>query len=173
MEATERRVIETGEILASFDRALPKVYDYILYRCHNKAVAEDLTSETFLAAVRDAQGGMCEAFSVAWLIGIARHKLVDHWRRQEREERHLSAVGVTPDIDAGLDQIEPGRGMDVLHRLNPMQAAALTLRHVDNLSVPEVAALLGRSVHATETLLSRARTTFRNRYLHMDEASDV
>jgi RNA polymerase sigma-70 factor (ECF subfamily) len=48
--------------------------------------------------------------------------------------------------------------------MNPFQRAALTLRHVDGLSVPEVAALLGRSTAATETLLARARAVFRQRY---------
>ena len=54
--------------------------------------------------------------------------------------------------------------MDVLATMSPIQRAALTLRHVDGLSVPEVAELLGRSVHATETLLVRARAAFRRRY---------
>jgi RNA polymerase sigma-70 factor (ECF subfamily) len=63
------------------------VYGYLIARCGDQAVAEDLTSETFLAAARqDAP------LSVAWLIGVARHKLVDHWRRQARQERLLRAV---------------------------------------------------------------------------------
>ena len=172
MEVGHRRSIEASEVLASFDRALPQVYDYVLYRCRNKAVAEDLTSETFLAAVRDVGRSTPEAISVAWLIGIARHKLIDHWRRQEREERRLSMVGVAPEIDTTLDEVEPGRGMAVLDGMNAMQSAALTLRHVDGLSVPDVAAALGRSIPATETLLSRGRSTFRIRYLELLEAHD-
>jgi DNA-directed RNA polymerase specialized sigma24 family protein len=42
--------------------------------------------------------------------------------------------------------------------------AALTLRHLDGLSVPEVATVLGRTVHATEALLVRARNAFRASY---------
>ena len=42
--------------------------------------------------------------------------------------------------------------------------AALTLRYVDDLSVPAVAELLGRTVHATEALLVRARSAFRVAY---------
>ena len=59
--------------------------------------------------------------------------------------------------------------MEVLAGMNPSQRAALTLRHVDGLSVPEVAGLLGRSTAATETLLARARSVFRQRYA-MSEA---
>ena len=75
-------------LLSLYDRALPEVYGYLLARCGQRAVAEDLTAETFLAAVRaEADGG--GPTTVAWLIGTARHKLVDHWRRREREERSL------------------------------------------------------------------------------------
>ena len=117
--------------------------------------AEDLTSETFLAAVGAIRSGAVDEPSIGWLIGIARHKLVDHWRRSEREERRLRVVASQPA--AGDLAIDPGRGMEVLAGMNPFQRAALTLRHVDGLSVPEVARLLGRSTAATETLLARAR----------------
>jgi RNA polymerase sigma-70 factor (ECF subfamily) len=50
--------------MALYDRALPQVYGYLADRCRDPATAEDLTSETFLAAVRadatdatDATGG--------------------------------------------------------------------------------------------------------------------
>ena len=59
-----------------------------------------------------------------------------------------------------------GRGdvQAVLDRLTSPHRAALTLRYLDDLPVPEVAALLGRTVHATEALLVRARTAFRTTY---------
>ena len=53
---------------------------------------------------------------------------------------------------------------DVLARLGPHHRSALTLRYVDGLSVPEVASLLERTVHATEALLVRARIAFRTEY---------
>ena len=61
------------QLLALYDRALPQVYGYLLRRCGDRTLAEDLTSETFLGAV-----GADGPFTVPWLIGIARHKLVDH-----------------------------------------------------------------------------------------------
>ncbi len=70
--------------LAWYDAALPQVYGYLLRRCGSVEVAEDLTSEVFLAAVR-GEGPR----DPAWLTAIARNKLVDHWRRAERESRAL------------------------------------------------------------------------------------
>lgn len=147
-------------LLALYDTALPQVHGYLLRRCGDRSVAEDLTSEVFLAAVRaDRDVGL------PWLIGTARHKLVDHWRRVAREERGLAEAGLDEladdPWDAHLDVLLARQALDLLgahHR------AALVLRHVDDLPVPEVAAHLGRTVHATEALLSRARSAYRRVY---------
>ena len=63
--------------------------------------------------------------------------------------------------DVELDAL---RARDVLAALGPHHRAALVLRHVDGLPVPEVAAHLGRTLHATEALLVRARRAFRSAY---------
>lgn len=148
-----------SDLLELYDEALPQVYGYLLSRCGQRAVAEDLTAETFLAAV-----GAETEVSVPWLIGVARHKLVDHWRRQSREERSLAEVGPAaepPWEDCVLDAVT---AHEVLGRLGPHHRAALTLRYLDGLPVPEVARLLDRTLHATEALLVRARAAFRRAY---------
>jgi RNA polymerase sigma-70 factor, ECF subfamily len=160
-----------GALLDLYDRALPQVYGYLLRRCSSKAVAEDLTAETFLAAVTAVRQEPQPRLDVGWLIGVARHKLVDHWRRQAREERSLSLAGDAPAAaadpwDAQLDAI---RAREVLDRLGTHHRAALTLRYLDGLTVAQVAAHLGRTLHATEALLVRARIAFRRRY---EEGSD-
>ena len=153
-------------LLALYDRALPQVYGYLLPRSGNAAVAEDLTAETFLAAVSAVQRGTVADLTVAWLVGVARHKLVDHWRRQAREERQLKAVEemVVPWEDPWDAHLEVTRARAVLATLGPHHRGALTLRYLDALSVPEVARALGRTVHATEALLVRARAAFRRAY---------
>ena len=152
-------------LLSLYDRALPEVYGYLLARCGQRALAEDLTAETFLAAVRAESGGG-DPTTVPWLIGTARHKLVDHWRRLEREERGLRLLdgGEQHTEDPWDDELDGLRAQHVLQQLSPGHRAALTLRYLDDLPVARVAAHLGRSVHATEALLVRARTAFRRRY---------
>ncbi|HST64332.1 MAG TPA: RNA polymerase sigma factor [Mycobacteriales bacterium] len=151
-------------LLELYDEALPQVYGYLLSRCGQRALAEDLTAETFLAAV--SQRG---PLSVGWLIGVARHKLADHWRRQAREERSLALVPAEAEPrweDCVLDAVA---ARAVLERLGPHHRLALTLRYLDGLPVPEVARLLDRTLHATEALLVRARAAFRRAY---DEGVD-
>src|SRR5882757_2806400 len=92
-------------LLALYDRALPQVYGYLAARVGDAAVAEDLTAETFLAAVRAVREAKVPELTIAWLVTVARNKLVDHWRRSAREERSLR-LAVDPDddvVDDGMD----------------------------------------------------------------------
>jgi RNA polymerase sigma-70 factor (ECF subfamily) len=102
--------------------------------------------------------------TVAWLIGVARHKLVDHWRRGERERRGLAAVGPDQPIDPWEELLDTSAAHSALARLPGPQRAALALRYLDGLSVPEIADHLDRTVRGTETLLVRARTALRRIY---------
>jgi RNA polymerase sigma-70 factor (ECF subfamily) len=152
-------------LLAVYDRALPIVYGYLLSRCGQVAIAEDLTAETFLAAAEAVGREQPPPVSVPWIVGVARHKLVDHWRREFREQRSLRAVADdAPPEDPWDVRLDALGARDTLQRLAPHHRAALTLRYVDDLPVAAVAALLDRSVHATEALLVRARAAFRKSY---------
>ena len=155
-----------GVFLALYDDAMPQVYGYLLARCGGRTAAEDLTAETFLAAVAAVRGGGACPVSIPWLIGVARHKLVDHWRREGREDRRHRTLTdqVALAVDPWDAEIDAVAARQTLGRLASQHRAALTLRYVDDLPVPEVAALLGRSVHATEALLVRARAMFRRAY---------
>src|SRR6202451_2855037 len=153
-------------LLELYDDALPHVYGYLLARCGDTGLAEDLTSESFLAAVHAARKPGATDPSVPWLIGVARHKLADHWRRAEREQRGLRLLdSEPPPVDdpweTAIDRI---RAREVLGQLGVHHRAALTLRYLDGLPVPEVAEHLDRTVHATEALLVRARAALRHIY---------
>jgi RNA polymerase sigma-70 factor (ECF subfamily) len=100
---------------------------------------------------------------MSWIFGIARHKLLDHYRRQARARLHEptdAAEPATTAQDEGDD-----RASVALAAIPRDQRLVLVLRHVDDLSVPEIAAALGRSIEAVESLLSRARAGFRRAYL--------
>jgi RNA polymerase sigma-70 factor, ECF subfamily len=153
-------------LLALYDRAVPQVYGYLLPRC-GAGVAEDLTAETFLAAVAAVQRDTVPDLTVGWLVGVARHKLVDHWRRQAREHRKLQLVAdeTVAEDDPWDQRIDRTLAHETLQRLGPHHRAALTLRYLDGLPVAEVAGHLGRTLHATEALLVRARSAFRRAYV--------
>jgi RNA polymerase sigma-70 factor, ECF subfamily len=157
-------------LLAIYEHAVGEVFTYLRARCGGRAQAEDLTADTFLAAVGQIRRGAVEEVTVAWLIGIARHKLLDEWRRAARRPRperlregaaDERAIDGHDEWDAVIDQHLVGQ---VMAELGPHHRSALALRYFDGLPVPDVAAHLGRTVEATETLLVRARRRFRTVY---------
>ncbi len=144
------------------------VYGYFVRRCGDRGAAEDLTSETFLAAMDAACKAEPPPFSIAWLLGVARHKLADHYRRgPDRLSVPVAEppepVEVTDDWDAELDRMVAEA---VLARLAEphRRVLVLVLRDMDHCSVGECAELIGRTVHATEALLVRARRAFKKQY---------
>ena len=158
------------DFLDLYDEAVPHVYGYLLKRVGDRSVAEDMTSETFMAGVAAVRRGT--DLSVGWFVTVARNKLVDHWRRRERELRSLRLAydesdAVVEPWDVELDVV---LAHAVLDRLAPQQRLALTLRYLDGLPVVQVAHGLGRTVHATEALLVRSRAAFRRVY---EEGSDA
>lgn len=149
-------------LLALYDRALPQVYGYLYQRCGAAATAEDLTSEAFMAAVDAVGRRAVPDLTVGWLIGVARHKLADHWRAHACEERKLAAVETDEVVDDWDLRVEAARAHEVLAALGPHHRAALTFRYLDGLPVNDVPECLGRTVAATEALLVRARRAYRD-----------
>jgi RNA polymerase sigma-70 factor, ECF subfamily len=158
---------DRAAFLAFYQEAVGEVYGYFLHRCRDSATAEDLTSETFLAAIRNLEDGRPVPLDVPWVIGVARHKLADHWRGRAREQRLRDALeqDPAPDDDPWDVRLDQMRANDVLAALGLHHRLALTLRYVDGLPVTEVAELLARTTGATEALLVRARAAYRRVYL--------
>ena len=158
MEATIGTTMNSRATLEHFldlyERAFPDVYSYVASRLGDRGAAEDVTQEVFIAGARQVARG--RDVDVAWLKTVARNKLIDHWRARAREDRKLAlaySAEPTPAVDAS-SPADADRVTQVLADLNPTYHAALVLRHLDGLSVPEVAEILNRSVEATEQVLS-------------------
>lgn len=155
---------------AFYEKALPGVYGYFFHRCGGSAaVAEDLTQETFLAAVAELQKGKRVRAPIAWILGIARHKLLDHYRRAQRADRQVT-LGPASEAAAGElavpDEADTrDHVMAALGAVAATQRAALVLCYIDGYSVPEAARLLGKSAEAVESLLARGRHGFKRAYL--------
>ncbi len=76
-------------------------------------------------------------------------------------------------LRGGVTASEPMAGerelvMDILASLPEVQRTALVLQHLDGLAVQEIAEIIGRSMPATESMLARARRSFRSRYEEVD-----
>lgn len=179
----EERAAELAGAFASeaafrvfYERALPRVYGYLFTRCGgDRAAAEDLTQLTFAAAIRERRSYDGRSDPIVWLTGIARHKLADHFRTRDREERRwlrlvVREVAVDRELAAWRDVDEREALVRALARLPALQRAVLVLHYADGLPVREVAQAIGRSESAAESLLARAREALRPTY---EEATDA
>jgi RNA polymerase sigma-70 factor (ECF subfamily) len=150
---------------AFYDVAHPEVYAYLLRRLGGHAdLADDLTQETFVAALREIRAGRSETLSVPWLIGVARHKLADHYHSCAREDRRLRRAWSRRPGGPPPDREILGPVSRCLDGLPAAQRAALILHYGDDLPLKDVAALLHRSLAATNALVARGRESFRCRY---------
>jgi RNA polymerase sigma-70 factor (ECF subfamily) len=164
----ETALDEPAVFAVFYDQTLPRIYGYFLHRAGgNVTAAEDLTQETYLSAVRDIGRGRIGADPERWLFGIARHKLLDHYRRQGRDQGLVVPWYDGIEDDVSLPSLDPtleedrARVVDALGRLPANQQAVMALRYLDGWSVPEVASALGKTVHAVESLLARGRAGFK------------
>lgn len=152
---------------AWYHQALPRVYGYLYHRCgRNPAVAEEIAQEAFVEAVRSRSRFRGRSDPTTWVMGIARHRLIDHFRREERARRRRADLAVldrtavaSPPGDPATDVID-----DALAELPALHRAALVLHYMDGLTVRDLARALGRSEAAAASLLARARDRFRQAY---------
>ncbi len=154
---------------AWYDDAVGRVYGYLYGRCGGDIeVAEEITQQTFLQAIRHWQAFDGRSDPVTWLCSIARNKLTDHYREQDRQRRrHLELVvreieSEGPGPDREVDDRDAI--VSALRQLPDIERTALVLRYLDDLSVREVAALLRRSIDGTDALIRRAKERFRSIY---------
>jgi RNA polymerase sigma-70 factor, ECF subfamily len=154
-----------------YRRTLPRVYSYLLSRGGNDAaLAEELTQLTFIAAVQGRSQFDGRSDTVTWLCAIARHKLADHFRVLEREERRRTRMELREirmgSLNLGAPELDDRAAIaEALGSLPVAQRAVLTFVVLDDLPVAEAARLLGKSVGATQSLLHRARDGFRRAYV--------
>lgn len=152
--------VDTPERFVDFYRThLPDVYGYLLRLCAgDRSQAEDLTQDVWVALVEELRQGRTERADVRWLITVARSRFIDAARRERRRQSKLELIRREQPRD---EEPSSGEVLDRLDRLQPLHRAVLVLRYVDDLSVPAVAAAIGRNLTATNSLLSRARAELR------------
>jgi len=141
-----------------YDRYVQSIYRYIYSRVGSAHEAEDITSQTFVAAY-EALGRYRERgrFS-AWLFRIARSKMNDHFRRSRREVG-LEAAGEILEREDALGMLiraeELSRIRSLISHLNQEEQELIRLRYVADLSFGEIADLLGRREDAVKKFVYR------------------
>jgi len=144
-----------------YRRHVDAIYRYVHLRVGDPIVAEDLTAEVFLKALEGlGEYRYTGVPFVAWLYRIARARTVDHWRRTGRRQEvelpdEIAATGVNPEVIASA-RIERADLAATLRRLTGDQQQVIVLRFVEEMSLAQVATVVGKTVGAVKALQHRA-----------------
>ena len=160
----ERLLVEAAQCDPSrfaelYERNFHRVYAYIARRVRERACAEDLTAQVFHEAL--AGIGKFEwrgAPFASWLLKIASRAVADHWKRAGRE----SGTHSSEAEPSGEDEIERSAMLfQLVERLPEAQYRVIQMRFVEQKSIREIAAELGRSEGAIKQLQLRAIANLR------------
>ncbi len=165
------------------DRHGDGLYRYALSRLRSADLAADVVQETFLEALRARSSFSGRSSERTWLVGILRHKIVDHFRKVRREPAASNGVGASGTSESPFDRrghwqvdpadwgSEPSRELETrefwdvlngcLSRLPQGLADAFLLRELDGLGGDEVQQILGITPANLWKRLHRARLCLR------------
>jgi RNA polymerase sigma-70 factor (ECF subfamily) len=146
-----------------YDRYVDVVFRFVLFRVSDRPLAEDLTSETFLRALRRISSVSYQGRDVgAWFVTIARNLVLDH----VKSSRYRLEMTTADILDSSADDrgpehevVEEATAAELMRcvaQLGRDQQECITLRFMQGLSVSETAAVMGRNEGAVKALQHRA-----------------
>lgn len=147
-----------------YEYYLPKIYRFVYYRTGNKHEAEDVVAQTFLQAIESLPGYEDRGFSLGcWLYKIAGNLIQTRLQLRNREIPHSGNVPEA-DWDVSLELLPEQLSLQqVLQTLPDAQQQVLVLRYIQDLSIKEVAQIVGRSEGAVKQLAFRGLQNMRER----------
>jgi len=160
------------------DTYLPALYRFALNRLHgDRELTREIVQSTVCKAIAKLATFRREAALMTWLCACCRTEIATYYRRKMRAPRQVELVDELVAYETTLSQAHPfgpeetferKEGAELVHlaldQLPPHYGKALEWKYLDNLSVKEIAKRLSLGPKAAESLLTRARQSFRDRY---------
>lgn len=157
---------QSGDVQAFgelYDRYVDIVFRYVLFRVDDRSLAEDVTSETFLRALRRISTVSYQGKDLgAWFVTIARNLVLDH----VKSSRYRMEVATAEPVETPRETSDPesqvladdqaSELLRCVHLLGADQRECVTLRFLRGLSVAETARVMGRNEGAIKALQHRA-----------------
>jgi RNA polymerase sigma-70 factor (ECF subfamily) len=161
-----------------FDTYFPRVYRFALPRLGGDVEStREVVQSTLSKAIRNMDKYRGDAALFSWLCQICRHGIVDHLRAHKRHSERVVLVDDSPELLAAMEAVQAPPSDDPVHcygtsetrrliqavldRLPDRYGDILEWKYVDGRSVEEISQLLGIGHIAVQSLLARARRSFR------------
>jgi RNA polymerase sigma-70 factor (ECF subfamily) len=155
-----------------------------MLRVRDVSIAEDLVQETFLAALKSRESFKGQAAEKSWLIGILKHKIMDHYRKNSRDQNLNQHVTDEKGFESFFSQQikeshgrqswgdDPSKNAEneefrtvfqkCLKNIPPKLAQVFTMRELDNMPTEEICKELNISPTNLWVILHRARMGLKN-----------
>ncbi len=154
---------DNGDAFAALYRAnVQAIYRYIYYRVSDRQLAEDLTSDVFMRALRGLKRyeDRGKPF-VAWLYRIAHDRVIDHRRRVNRRATDVDIddkpMPVRVDMDSGMMRKQAARALrSAIAQLTDDQQQVIILRFIEGYSLDDTAQAMDKKANAIKALQHRA-----------------
>jgi RNA polymerase sigma-70 factor (ECF subfamily) len=166
-----------------FEDYFPGLYRFALSRLHrDEDTAEEIAQAAMCKIVQKLHTFRGEASLFSWMCTFCRHELSAWYRHNNREPREADLLEDNPEVRAALETlvteaVEPEDEIrrrevsrlvrTILDHLPPHYGNALEWKYLDGLSVAEISDRLGVGLKAAESLLTRARKSFRDGFTAM------
>jgi RNA polymerase sigma-70 factor (ECF subfamily) len=154
---------DMGAFSELFDRYYDVVFRYVLFRMNDRTLAEDITQETFLRALRRISSVTYQGRDIgAWFVTIARNLIFDHVKssRYRLESTTSDIVELSPSTHGPeqqvLDLATNEELLRCVRKLNADQQECISLRFLQGMSVAETAKIMDRNEGAVKALQHRA-----------------
>jgi len=160
----------TAEFVARYAN---HVYGYVRRRLIPRAdFVDDLVQEIFIAAWENLEKFRGDAPLRSWLLGIARHKVEDHYRKRLREIQLQDEEESAWDEPASFHELEEAiakrqagqRTQEILKTLPETYSVILLWRYWEKRSLRDIAVQIGKTEKGVERMLARARQQFKKRW---------
>lgn len=154
-----------GEI---YDKQIEKIYRFVFLKVSSQEIAEDLTSEVFTRGWESFRDKKCDIKNMqAFLYQIARNLVVDHYR--QKGQAQFVSTDALPLLEEGMgleeriaQKLEFNDVRAALANINEDYREIIIWYYLDELSVPEIAKVLGKSEEAVRVQIHRALRVLRN-----------
>ncbi len=167
VDLAQRAMTDIEAFAELYRRHLTRVYRYLVAHVGNSKDAEDLTSQTFLAALEGIGSFRGSGSFAAWILGIASRKRLMFYRGSKPEVPLEDAIHYpSPELPtdrAAAQRLQLESISHALRKLSPDRAEALILTYFGGLSQAEAGRVLHKSEAAVKMLISRGLQDLRER----------
>lgn len=164
---------ESAAFAELYHRHFERVYRFLAVSCGDQADAQDLTTQTFLAALEGIETFRGDSSFLTWLLGIARNKRAMFYRSRKREidletAGDLIDPAPSPESLAGK-RLQMQQVSRALQKIQPERAEAILLYLFSGLSASEAGQVLNKSEGAVKMLVLRGLRDLRRQLLPIQE----